>query len=154
MRLDALCADLLRDFFRWLQAPEGGDLPGDRAAPLAHAADRYLRDFAVDIAEAGPADADPSLPRRYLANWYIVHTLTPSHPEIDRIRQALVLLHRYLAETGIADTETALAAQEQLGDAGFFHERLEAFWGLTPEGISAWRSVEDYPRARRSAPCP
>ncbi|MDF1523322.1 MAG: hypothetical protein P1P87_10945, partial [Trueperaceae bacterium] len=49
------------------EEPEG-------AGALAHAADRYLRDFVVDIRETGPADADPCLPRDYLANWYIIHT--------------------------------------------------------------------------------
>jgi hypothetical protein len=72
VRLDPLCAELLRDFFRWLQTRGNGRLPAERAGALAHAADRYLRDFVVDVAEAGPADAEPSLPRRYLANWYIV----------------------------------------------------------------------------------
>lgn len=146
VRLDGLCAGLLGEFFGWLRAPEAENLPAERASLLAHAADRYLRDFVVDIAEAGPANASPSLPRRYLANWYIVHTMAPSHAEIDVILAALLLLYRYLEERGIVDAGSASEVEEGLADGEYFHRRLEGFWGLTPEGIDAWRREDDYRR--------
>lgn len=144
VRLDGVCAELLQSFCRWLPQPEAGGLDPERAGTLAHAADRYLRDFCVDLAEAGPANADPSLPRRYLANWYIVHTLHPSHAEIGTIREALELLSRYLAREGVIGEEAARAMAAALADEAYFHARLEAFWELGPEDIAAWRKIDDY----------
>jgi len=115
---------------------------------LAYAADRYLRDFVVDIQETGPADGDPTLPRQYLGNWYIVHTLVPTHAEIDRIREALTRLYRFLEVRSLIPAETASAVATALADAAFFRDRLESFWDLEPDDILGWRSVDDY-RVRR-----
>lgn len=144
MRLDRACAELLKAFCAWLLTPDGGSRQPEEAGSLAHAADRYLRDFAVDIAETGPADAPAALPRRYLANWYIVHTLQPTHAEIDIIREALLRLQDYLAAQGLVGAEQAAAARESLADEAYFHRRLEEFWDLSPEGVLPWRSVDDY----------
>jgi hypothetical protein len=146
LRLDGRCAELLRDFFAWLQGEEGGGLPLEAANAAAHAADRYLRDFVVDIQETGPTDADPTLPRRYLANWYIVHTLEPTHGEMDRIRDALIRLYRFLAVRGLLPEAAASEAVSRLADAAYFRHRLESFWDLTPQAIAAWRAVDDYRR--------
>jgi len=147
LRLDTLCAELLQGFAAWLRG-EGGGLAPREAGALAHAADRYLRDFVVDCKETGPADEDPSLVRQYLANWYIIHTLYPTHEEIDRILAALRRLYAYLAREGLVGEATRAAVERSLADPAFFHDRLEAFWDLTPEDIDAWRSVDDY-RPRR-----
>lgn len=149
VRLDRLCAGLSTEFFHWLQGDGGGALPPERATPLAHAADRYLRDFVVDCKETGPSDADPSLVRQYLGNWYVVCTLAPSHGEIDRIAEALRRLYAFLRERGLVSERTAGAVDAILGEPGFFHERLEAFWDLTPEKIGEWRAVDDYRSPRR-----
>jgi hypothetical protein len=147
LRLDSRCADLLRDFFAWLQQGHEGDgLPLEQANAAAHAADRYLRDFVVDVQETGPTDADPTLPRRYLANWYIVHTLEPTHDEMVRIRDALTRLYRFLAVRRLLSETAAEAAAACLADAAYFRDRLESFWDLTPEAIPAWRAVDDYRR--------
>lgn len=146
LRLDGRCAELLRDFFAWLQGEEGGGLPLEAANDAAHAADRYLRDFVVDILETGPTDADPTLPRRYLANWYIVHTLEPTHGEMDRIRDALTRLYRFLSVRHLVSETAAAQVAASLTDAAYFRHRLESFWELTPESISAWRAVDDYRR--------
>ncbi|MFU8855631.1 MAG: hypothetical protein ACNA8S_01370 [Deferrisomatales bacterium] len=149
LRLDGRCADLLRDFFEWLQGEEGGGLRAEEASALAHAADRYLRDFVVDILETGPADADPTLPRRYLGNWYIIHTLAPTHEEMERIRGALTRVYRFLPERGLLAQAAAAAAARNLADPEYFRARLEEFWDLTPDTVPTWRAVDDY--RRRSA---
>jgi O-acetyl-ADP-ribose deacetylase (regulator of RNase III) len=148
VRLDTLCASLLRRFFEWMQAREGGMSPPGRASVLVHAADRYLRDFVVDIKERGPADQDSTLVRQYLGNWYIIHTLTPSHEEIDRIAEALQRLYAYLAEAQIVSRATADSVAQALRSTDFFHARLEAFWNLTPDTIPVWRQVDDYRRQK------
>ncbi|NTU59990.1 MAG: hypothetical protein HGA98_02900 [Deltaproteobacteria bacterium] len=154
VRLDGLCAQLLGDFFQWLQAPEGGGVEAQRASDLAHAADRYLRNFVVDIVETGPADSDPSLPRRYLGNWYILNTLEPSHEEVDRILVALRKLYAYLALRGVLPDAAAEAAAREADDGAHFHRRLDDFWALTPEGIGPWRRVDDYRRGEEPSPAP
>ncbi|MBE0617831.1 MAG: hypothetical protein IH608_07895, partial [Proteobacteria bacterium] len=110
----------------------------------------YLRDFVVDILETGPADADPGLPRQYLGNWYIIHTLVPTHEEMEEIGAALGTLYSFLAARCIQPQATADAVRELLADRTFFQERLEAFWDLAPDAIPGWRSVADYRRQRRS----
>ncbi len=148
VRLDRRCAELLREFFAWLQTPEGGEHPPEVAGRFAHDGDRYLRDFVVDFQETGPADADPTLPRQYLGNWYIVHTLTPTHEEMERIALALGRLYRFLAEQGIVPDDTASAVREAVADREFFRQRLQTFWDLAPDAIPSWRSVDDYRRRR------
>ena len=144
VRLDGLCGEFVRAFFAWLQSPEGGSLDPAAAGPLGHDADRYLRDFVVDILETGPADPDASLPRRYLANWYIVNTLTPSHEEVGRIRFALGKLYEFLSQAGVAEPAVADEVARDLSKGEFFLGRLDDFWSLTPEAIGPWRRVDDY----------
>ncbi len=148
LRLDGRCAELLQGFRDWLLSPEGGALEPRQAGALAHAADRFLRDFVVDILETGPADASPDAGRRYLANWYLVNTLEPSHQEIDRIGEALGRLYPYLVRRGVVAPAAAASALAALGDPAHFHRRLESFWELTPDTIAAWRRVDDYRRPR------
>lgn len=150
VRLDRACHELLKEFARWLQTRDDSPLAAEAAGAFAHAADRYLRDFVVDIMESGPADVDPTLVQKYLANWYAVNTLTPTHDEVDRILSALRELHRFLPEHGILPAAAAETIGLGLRDAEYFHQRLEDFWNLTPEGIDAWRAVHDYRNPRRN----
>ncbi|MDF1553540.1 MAG: hypothetical protein P1P84_10785 [Deferrisomatales bacterium] len=145
VRLDGACHELLREFVDWLQQ-EPVSLHPAEAGALAHAADRYLREFVVDIMETGPTDADPSLVRSYLGNWYIIHTLEPTAGEMDRIVHALDLFYRFLAQRGILDGQAASRVRAQLQDREFYHGRLQAFWDLTPDTIAPWRAVDDYRR--------
>ncbi len=142
VRKDRACAELLHAFCRWLQQPEGGEKRPDHAGALAHAADRYLREFVVDCKELGPDHADPALVRQYLGHWYIVHTLEPSHDEIDRTAEALTHLYRFLAGQGVVDDDTARAVAELLADPAYFHDRLERFWNLTPGEIPGWLATD------------
>jgi hypothetical protein len=146
VRLDGACHELLLEFVAWLQQGPTA-LPLAEAGALTHAVDRYLREFLVDILETGPSDADPSLVRRYLGNWYIIHTLEPSTEEIDQIARALDLLYRFLPERGIIDGAAARRIRSQLRDRSYYHRRLEAFWELTPGTIAPWRAVDDYRQA-------
>ena len=144
VRLDGLCVDLLSAFYGWVQR---GGVSAEEATPLAHAADRYLRDFLADILETGPTDASAATARQYLGNWYIVNTLDPTHGEVDLILRSFRLLYRFLADADLLGDEALREAEEALSDEAFFHQRLEDFWDLTPDGISAWRSVDDYRRS-------
>ena len=146
VRLDTLCHQLLREFVVWLR--EERNLEPPQAGDMAHAADRYLRDFVVDIKETGPADADPTLVRQYLGNWYIIHTLEPTPEEIDRLAIALRLLQQYLSHRGILSPAAAAAASEHLQETRFYHQRLAEFWELGPDQIAGWRGVDDYRRGR------
>lgn len=147
VRLDSLCGEVLREFDGWLQEREG--LGPEEAGRLARAADRYLRDFLVDIQERGPAEAGPASVREYLGNWYVVNTLAPTHGEVEVILRSLRCLHRFFDEVGIMDTGARQEAEGALSDADFFHRRLEEFWELTPDEIIVWRAVDDYRRPRR-----
>lgn len=151
VRLDGLCAQLLGDFFAWLQTADGGSFQSEAASALGHAADRYVRDFVVDILESGPADPDPTLPRRYVGNWYIVNTLAPSHQEIDRILLALGRLYEYLRVQELISDSTAKDVARDLSEGAYFHRRLDDFWDLTPEGIGPWRSIDEVRRRPPSA---
>lgn len=151
VRLDGLCAELLRDFYAWLQEEAGGARDPIAASPLAHAADRYVRDFLVDFLESGPTDDDPKRVRQYLGNWYIVQTLEPTHEEVETILDALERLYAFLPSTGLLDERAAAGFRGAISDRTFYHRRLEEFWELTPDGIAAWRGVDDY---RPDVPAP
>ncbi len=148
VRLDSRCLELLRAFFQWLQSEGGGGLSEGDASGLAHAADRYVRDFLVDIVESGPLDPAEGRVRQYLGNWYIVNTLSPSHEEIDKILRALTLWYRFLVAEGLLPPAVGEAFRGTLSAASLYHRRLEDFWELTPEAIPAWREVDDYRRSR------
>jgi hypothetical protein len=133
---------MLGEFFNWLKDDKG--LTPQDASELAHAADRYLRDFVVDIMAIQPEETSAKLVRMYLGNWYIVNTLTPTLKEIELIARALELLHAHAAITGKITAECATEASATAKDPTPFKERLEQFWDLTPEGIDSWREVDDY----------
>lgn len=146
--MDTEAMNLAGDFFTWMKSPEGAGLGQEEASPLAHDADRYLRDFLVDIMEKRPDASDAATVSSYLGNWYVVNTLEPSHEEIDRIVRALKLLHRFLAEKGTISTTAGMAVLAALKDPAFFHARLEEFWALKPDGIAAWREIGEYRKGR------
>lgn len=137
--LDRQCENLLGEFYEWLKSPDGADLLPEKASPLAHEADRYLRDYLVEIRELPPEATSAETAAFYLGNWYIVNTLTPTHDEVLKIARSLALLHRRFGELGIIPRETAEAAIKVLEDAGRFSIRLEEFWSLTPENAAIWR---------------
>jgi hypothetical protein len=155
VRLDGLCAELLLEYFRWLQTEAGRRSSAREASALAHHADRYVRDFLVDFLESGPGDEEPRRVRQYLGNWYIVQTLTPTHEEIEGIRDALERLYAFLESMELVSGAARGAFREALSDGTLYHERLEGFWALTPEQIEPWRQVDDYrpdlPRCRAGA---
>ncbi|MBI5444835.1 MAG: hypothetical protein HY900_26935 [Deltaproteobacteria bacterium] len=146
VRLDGLCLELVKEFFATLQEPSHGSRLPEAASALAHAADRYVRDFLVDFMERDPGDPAERLVRQYVGNWYIVQTLEPSHEEIETILEALDLFYAFLASLGLLEAAEASSFRKALSDHAFFHRRLEEFWDLTPERISAWRDVDDYRR--------
>lgn len=140
---DARCVELLASFYEWLKAPEGRGLAPEKASPLANDADRYLRDFLVDILERDAGGSTPATVTGYLGNWYIVNTLIPTHEEIDRIAGALAFLHEFAALKGVVGSGAADGVTSLLADPTHFHERLEEFWDLTPEAIPTWKSLDD-----------
>jgi hypothetical protein len=144
VRLDGLCLELLQDFFGWLQEPANGPRSPQEASALAHAADRYVRDFLVDFLESGPGDPAERRVRQYVGNWYVVQTLEPSHAEVETILHALELFYAFLPRRGLLEEAEAERFRKALSERAFFHRRLEDFWELTPEGIPGWREVDDY----------
>lgn len=147
--MDTEAMNLMGSFFKWLTDAEGGMLEVAKASPLAHDGDRYLRDFLVEIMETRPGGSTPETVSIYLGNWYVINTLEPSHAEIDRIAIALTLLHGYMADNGKISGEMAKKVAGLLSDTAFFHQRLEEFWALTPEKITAWREISDYRKPLR-----
>lgn len=142
--LDHACQELLAIFFPWLSTPAGGGMTPEEASPLAHAADRYLRDFLVDILERPLETSDAGTVRSYLSNWYIIHTLTPTVEEVCLIARALGALHRFGAIKGVFAAPIAREVEALTADPAGFVARLEAFWAMRPEEVEDWRAVEDY----------
>ncbi len=145
---DNRCHEMLGEYFQWLQAPQGGELEPKRASDMGHAADRYLREYVVDIMELAPEALGPSLALSYLGNWYIVNTLIPSHEEVDLIAEALSRFHEWAAKEGVINPAIAEKVIAVLAEAERFHQRLEQFWELTPEEVEKWLMAEDYLMAK------
>jgi len=144
MRLDAECAVLLKEFCSWLQTPEGGNSSPLEAGKLAHAADRYLRNFVVDIKETGPSDDNPALARQYLSNWLILNALAPSAEELEAAAASVKALYKYLCGKNIISESSLSGIIEEIPDAAYLSERLSQFEELRPENAVLWRSVDDY----------
>ena len=144
--MDTACMELLAEFFEWLKSPSGAALTPEEASPLAHEADRYLRDFMTEILEFTPSDSTDAVAESYLANWYVINTLMPEPAEISKIARALILLHRYMADKGTITLPMACRVEKLFEDTAFFISRLEEFWNLAPQEITAWRTCADYRR--------
>jgi hypothetical protein len=144
VEMDGRARGFLGLFYQWLRSEAGPSLADQRASDLAHKADRYLRDFVVDILELPPEKTDAKTVRMYIGNWYIINTLGPSLEELDLIVESLRLFHQWAALRGIIEKETEAGVILALSETGYFHERLESFWSLKPEGITGWRAVDDY----------
>lgn len=144
--MDSAAMETLGRFFKWLQTPQGGGVEARQASVLAHDADRYAREFLIEVRETPIAGTGAEHVASYLGNWWIINTLTPTVEEQARISLALAALHRYLASEGLITSAALKEAEKNLGDAGRFKKRLGDFWELTPEGIDAWRAVDDYRR--------
>lgn len=147
--LDQRARALLGEFYGWLKSQEGTGLPAEEASALAHHADRYLRDFLVDILETEPEKSSLAAVRSYLGNWYIINTLEPTFAQMEEIAKALLLYHRWANLKGLVDMATLGEVEKALLDKKFFTGRLESFWELDEKGITAWREVDDYRRPSR-----
>jgi hypothetical protein len=142
IELDNSAKEMLGAYYEWLQSDQG--ISPEEASPMAHAADRYLRDFVVDIMAVPPSETSPALVRAYLGNWYPIHTLTPTLEEVALIAKALELLHTQAALTGTIAKEHAEQTTKLLSDPAYFKKRLQEFWDLTPDAIDNWRQADDY----------
>lgn len=147
--MDSAAMETLGRFFKWLQTSEGGDHEAKTASALSHDADRYAREFLIEVRETPIAGTGAAHVASYLGNWWIINTLTPTEEEQARIALALTALHRYLASEGMITGAASKEAEKILADSDRFKKRLEDFWELTPEGIDAWRAVDDYRRSSK-----
>ncbi|PLX42270.1 MAG: hypothetical protein C0609_09845 [Deltaproteobacteria bacterium] len=145
-KMDKEAGALLVEYYEWLQSDPGKGLSPETASPLAHAADRYLRDFLVDIMETPAKESSAMHVKTYIGNWYPINTLEPSHEEIDLIATSLALLHEWGEKTGKIIADKACDVSALLASAEYFHKRLEQFWALTPEEVTKWRGENDYRR--------
>ncbi|PLX41173.1 MAG: hypothetical protein C0608_06830 [Deltaproteobacteria bacterium] len=143
-QMDADASALLVEYYEWLQDKEGKGLTPEAASPLAHAADRYLRDFLVDIMETPAKASSASHIRCYIGNWYPINTLEPSHDDIDLIATSLLFLHQWGEGAGKIEAATLGEVANLLESTQYFHQRLEKFWALTPEEVTEWRRENDY----------
>ncbi|TAL16937.1 hypothetical protein EPN96_07090 [bacterium] len=150
VEMDGRARGFLGLFYQWLRSGTGPALADQKASDLAHKADRYLRDFVVDILELAPEKSDAETVRKYLGNWYIINTLGPTLEELDLIGESLRLFHQWAALRGIIGKDTEAGVIAALSKMDFFHGRLESFWSLRPEGITGWRAVDDYRKPHSS----
>ena len=146
VELDLIARELLGGFYLWLQAPGGGSLDPFEASPLALEADRYARDFLIEILEYPAVSSTRRTVLAYLSNWYIINTLEPSRGEMEKIARALSLFHTFLRSLSLAPGEECLAVERLLAEPERFHKRLDDFWELTAEQVADWRGEDDYRR--------
>lgn len=147
--MDSAAMETLGRFFKWLQTPPGGGRETKVASALSHDADRYAREFLIEVAETPLGGTGAGFVASYLGNWWIINTLTPTIEEQARITTALAAFHRFLAAEGLTTQATLREVEKTLGDSERFKKRLENFWELTPDGIDLWRGVDDYRRTAK-----
>lgn len=135
IRVDALCSDLLRLFYRHLLEI---NIPEGEATSMASGADYFTRDFMVARRQKNILDAEPGIVRQFAGNWYITNTLEPNIRELCGHLEGVRAFYGFLHERGFISDELLLAIEKECDDSDYYKERIESFWEIRGDGYFAW----------------
>jgi hypothetical protein len=135
IRVDALCSDLLRTFYRYLL---GKNIPAGEATALASGADYFTRDFVIARKQKNILDIRPGTVRQFAGNWYIANTLEPNIRELSGHLAGVKAFYGFLRECGIIADEILLAIEKECDDGDYYEDRIESFWEIQGDGYFAW----------------
>ncbi len=135
IRADALCAEFLRMFYRYLI---GKGVSAVEATTLASGADYFTRDFVIARKQKNILDLRPGTVRQFAGNWYITSTLEPSIRELSGHLAGVKAFYGFLCESGIVAGDVLPAIEKECDDDAYYRDRIESFWEIQSDGYFAW----------------
>lgn len=145
IRVDALCVDLLRHFYRDLTL--SGGMSPRQAGELCHGADYFLREFMVADRCANLFATDAGHVRQFAGHWYIVRTAEPNPAELQSILQGTAAFFSFLARQGLLTAAAAARIAAQCDELDYYRQRIDDFWAIEGDGFDAWRLACPLPPA-------
>jgi len=134
LRADALCRDLLMEFYNDLTKT----LPEAEATAIANSADYFLRDFVIGMMQKNFLDKDLNLVRQFAGNWYIVNRIEPAMEELSSLLSGIMEFYSFLHSAGFIDDEFFSKIKKECSDVEFYSSRIESFWNIKEDGYYEW----------------
>ncbi|HEU0264313.1 MAG TPA: hypothetical protein VFR01_01145 [Geobacterales bacterium] len=135
LRVDALCAELLRSFHGELLAQ---GVPPLEAGSLAQGADYYLRDFLVAVKQRNLLAEERGLVRQFAATWYIISTIDPELKILAQHLAGVREFYCWLGRKGALSHPFIATVEEECADLDYYGRRIESFWQISGDGYYAW----------------
>lgn len=139
IRVDNLCADLLRHLYQELVQKKG--MAPEQAGERCQGADYFLREFIIPEKRKNLFTVEASDLRQFAGHWYIIKTPEPNMTELKKILTGTAELYSYLANQEMLSQETAEKIRLQSRKLDYFQKRIEDFWAIEGDGYDAWRNA-------------
>lgn len=137
LRVDALCRDLLMEFY--VERLAAG-LDEHDATQLANSADYFIRDYLIGFRQLNILEEASGLVRGFAGNWYIVNTLEPTAGEIAGHLRGIREFYHFLRRKGAIGDNFLAAIDRECSDLDFYTGRIESFWDIKGDGYYQWES--------------
>jgi len=135
VRVDKLCTDLLHRFYNEMI---GAGLAPEEATDHARGADYFVRDFVVGIKSRSIFEEIPGIVRQFAGNWYIVNTLEPNGPELEKHLAGIREFYRFLYGHQLISPRFLQAMEAECADLDYYKGRIDSFWDITGDGYLTW----------------
>lgn len=135
IRVDALCGDLLREFYQYLLEK---NVPAGEAAALASGADYFTRDFVIARMRKNILDIMPGTVRKFAGNWYITSNLEPNIGELSGHLAGVKSFYGFLRARGTVGDGILTAVEKECAEIHYYRSRIESFWEIQDDGYFVW----------------
>jgi hypothetical protein len=137
LRVDALCRDLLLDFYN---ERIGAGLSEHDATLLANSADYFVRDYLIGARQANVLETAAAAVRKFAGNWYIVNTLEPDIAELEGHLAGVREFFRHLAGLRLIGTAALKEIEAACGDIDYYRQRIDSFLNIEGDGYYEWEA--------------
>jgi len=138
IRVDKLCADLLKHLLQHLTKEDG--LEAERAGELCHGADYFLREFIIGDRQANLFLVGADQVRQFAGHWYIIRTLEPNRAELAGILDGVAACYTFLNEQELVPDQKVSEITEACNNLDYYVARIESFWAIENGGFDEWRA--------------
>lgn len=137
LRVDAICKELLMDFYR--ERLKSG-MDEQEATLLANSADFFVRDFVIGNRQKNLLQESPGIVRSFAGNWYIVNTLEPTEEELAVHLKGIREFYHYLRRQGLIEDSFMASIDRDCMDLPYYASRIESFWNISGDGYFGWEA--------------
>ncbi len=136
IRVDHLCSDFLKHFYRYLV--EEKKIQPEEAGSMAYGADYFLKEFIIPDRRENIFLISANRVRQFAGNWYIVKNLEPNMAELSAILQGVEQFYKFCQCLGKVSPELTNSISRECQNLAFYSERIETFWDISGDGYNAW----------------